>query len=310
MGDERPLSFCNFSPDSKLLAIGSLSGTCKLSSVPECQEVRTLRGHDARVGSVVFHPQSRLSLSEDSVNLASGAADGRLFLWSLTQDIPIAELRPQLTPPGPTAPRICRVAFHPSGRYIGSTSMDSLWRFWDVTTEKELLYQEGHHKEAPANGVYAIAFHPHGALAATGGFDHIGRLWDLRIGKSIMVLEGHTKPVLGVDFPAYGYHLATASDDNTVKLWDIRNRKCLFTIPAHSGLVSNVKFQPEKADFLLTCSYDKAARLWSTHDWTLLRPLVGHSNYVMHADIAPDSSFIATCSYDRTFRLWSYERFA
>lgn len=59
--------------------------------------------------------------------------------------------------------RVGRVAFHPSGSYLGSASFDGTWRLWDVTTQKELMIQEGHSKE-----VYALAFQDDGALAASG----------------------------------------------------------------------------------------------------------------------------------------------
>lgn len=59
--------------------------------------------------------------------------------------------------------RVCRINFHPSGRYLGSASYDGTWRLWDVETSDELLLQEGHSKE-----VYAIAFQQDGALVASG----------------------------------------------------------------------------------------------------------------------------------------------
>jgi U4/U6 small nuclear ribonucleoprotein PRP4 len=59
--------------------------------------------------------------------------------------------------------RVCRINFHPSGKYLGSASYDGTWRLWDVETSKELLLQEGHSKE-----VYALAFQNDGALVASG----------------------------------------------------------------------------------------------------------------------------------------------
>lgn len=59
--------------------------------------------------------------------------------------------------------RVCRVAFHPSGNYAASASFDTSWRLWDITTQKELLLQEGHSKE-----VYAIDFQEDGSLVGSG----------------------------------------------------------------------------------------------------------------------------------------------
>lgn len=82
IGDTRPISFCQFSPNSKILATASWSGLCKLWSVPDCTLLRTLQGHTCNVSCIVFHPN--VSLSEDVLGdgagqtcvLASCASDG------------------------------------------------------------------------------------------------------------------------------------------------------------------------------------------------------------------------------------------
>lgn len=95
---------------------------------------------------------------------------------------------------------MCRIGFHPSGKYLGSASYDGTWRLWDTETGgDELLLQEGHSKE-----VYSIAFQEDGALVCTGGLDAIGRVWDLRSGRTAMVLDGHVKDILAIDFSPNG----------------------------------------------------------------------------------------------------------
>ena len=117
------------------------------------------------------------------LNVATSGGEGSIKLWSLTKyviyfcddndikfrDEPIATLSGHVG-------RACRVAFHPSGKYLGSAGyastyrrlmimyrFDMTWRLWDVETKAELLLQEGHSRE-----VFAIAFQGDGALVATG----------------------------------------------------------------------------------------------------------------------------------------------
>ncbi|XP_040014303.1 U4/U6 small nuclear ribonucleoprotein Prp4 [Xiphias gladius] len=295
IGDDRPISFCHFSPNSKMLATGSWSGLCKLWSVPDCNLIRTLRGHDTNVGAIVFRPQAAVSLDQSDVSLASCAADGSVKLWNLESDEPVADIEGH-------GERVSRVSWHPSGRFLGTTCYDNSWRLWDLEVQEEILHQEGHSK-----GVHDLHFHPDGSLAATGGLDAFGRVWDLRTGRCVVFLEGHLKEIYSLHFSPNGYHLATGSGDNTCKVWELRNRKCLYTVPAHQNLLSAVRFQPTDGHFLLTGAYDNTAKVWSHPGWTPLKTLAGHEGKVMGVDVSPDGKLIATSSFDRTFKLWLTE---
>lgn len=44
IGDSRPLSSLRFSPDSKTLLTGSWGGTVKLWDVPNCKEIKLVKG--------------------------------------------------------------------------------------------------------------------------------------------------------------------------------------------------------------------------------------------------------------------------
>lgn len=297
IGDIRPLSFCQFSPDSKILAVSSWSGLCKLWSIPDCQLIRQLRGHNCNVGAIVFHPQATQQLDDQSCCMASCGQDGSVKLWNLVSDEPVADIE------GHAPFRVSRLAYHPSGRFLGTCCFDNSWRLWDLEAQEEILHQEGHSK-----AVYDIAFQNDGALAATGGMDAFGRVWDLRTGRCIMFMEGHLKSILGIDFSPDGFHVATGSEDNQVRIWDLRQHKCVYTIAAHTNLVSKVRFQPDHSNYLVTSSYDGTAKVWAHPAWGPLKTLAGHEGKVMGIDVSPDLKYIATVSYDRTFKLWASEQ--
>ncbi|KAH7908922.1 WD40-repeat-containing domain protein [Hygrophoropsis aurantiaca] len=332
IGDERPISQVRFSPNSKILATGSWSGTVKLWNVPSCTTLRTLRGHGDRVGGVAWHPQATLSQGDGLVNLASGAGDMCVNLWSLNSDAPLSVMKGH-------ADRICRVAFHPSGDYVASASFDTTWRLWDVNTSKELLLQEGHSKE-----VYSVEIQDDGALVASGGLDAIGRVWDLRTGRTAMVLDGHVQAIFAISFSPNGYQIATGAGDDTIRIWDMRSLKALYTIPAHLSNVSDVRFfrsdalPPSKAVdvtmsgtdedpdkhhddpasdleewkyrsglYLASSGYDGFVKLWSADDWQLQRTLTTDSGKVMSVDLSSDGQLLASGTYNRNFQLFSPE---
>ncbi|CED83968.1 U4/U6 small nuclear ribonucleoprotein Prp4 (contains WD40 repeats) [Phaffia rhodozyma] len=230
IGDTRPISLTRFSPNSKLIATASWTGTAKVFDVPNLNEKSVFKGHDTHCRGLAWHPKATLSLGSESVNLATGGGEGTVKLWSLDSPTPLRTLE------GHAAP-VARVAFHPSGDYLASASFDGSWRLWDTETGEELLLQEGHSKE-----VYAVGWQDDGGLVATGGLDGIGRVWDARTGRTVWVLDGHVRQITALDWSPNGYQLATGSADDSIKIWDIRKLGCTYTIPAHRSLVSDLKF--------------------------------------------------------------------
>lgn len=294
VGDTRPLSSCNFSPNSEHLATGSFTGNVKIWKIPELEEVHKIAAHELNIGSVVWHPGALVSIGEDECCLATCAANGEVKLWSMTSDEPLAVLEGH-------DGRVPRVQFHPSGRFLGVTCYDASWRLWDLEVEAEVLHQEGHLK-----GVHDIAFQEDGALVATTGLDAYGRIWDLRTGRNVLTLEGHLKEIYSVTFSPNCYQLATGSADNHIKIWDIRQQKCIYTIPAHNSIVTSLKYQRGMGDFLVSCSYDTTAAIWACPGFLPVKTLP-HQGKLMALDVSSKGDLIATTSYDRTVHIWGPE---
>lgn len=297
-GDVRPVASVRYAKDGAHVATGSWSSLVKVWDASSAEEVKVFRGHEDRVTGVAWHPTinfSQMSDDSDVACLCSASADGTARLWSAGRPDAVAVLK------GHRA-RLSKVEFHPTGKFVGTTSFDQTWRLWDVATAQELLLQEGHYKE-----VYAISFQPDGALVATGDLHGNGRVWDLRSGRAIMPLQGHSKQILSMDFSVNGHVLASGSDDRTVRIWDLRQQKSVYVVPAHSGLVSEVRFSPQSGELLATASYDATLKLWRSRDWKLVATLAGHDGKVMAADFAPDERHLVSCGFDRTFKLWAHE---
>jgi len=295
-GHDRPISFCQFSPNNRMMATASWSGVCKLWSIPECKEVARLDGHSLQTRCIKFHPQSTLSLDSEACNMASCDDHGSVKLWNLAGN-EVAELPKH-------EDRVSKISFHPSGNYLGAACKDASWRLWDLEKQVEILHQEGHMK-----GVHDIAFQCDGSLALTGGLDAYGRVWDLRTGRCVFFLEGHLKEIYSVAYSPNGYEMATGGADHDIKIWDMRKVSCVYTIPAHKKVVTRLQFQKTRGNFLLSSSYDNTAKIWMAPTYTPLKTLEGHTGFVMGADVTTDDKMIVTCSYDKTFKLWANDEF-
>ncbi|CAN6650963.1 U4/U6 small nuclear ribonucleoprotein Prp4p [Trichomonascus vanleenenianus] len=305
-GFGRPVSATKFAPNAQLLAAGDWKGTIKLFSLPNLKETLSIETNGGQIGGLAWHPNATLGLSSSAANLVSGGMNGDVHLWAIENPkSPLATLK------GHTG-RVCKVDYHPTGRFVGSASFDTTWRLWDVETGHELIVQEGHSKE-----VYGFKFHDDGSLAVSGGLDAIGRVWDLRTGRTVMILDGHIKAIHSVDFSPNGFQVATASADNSVMIWDMRQMKRIYTIPAHSSLVSEVRFfrgadlwtegNPGLKDtgtFLATASYDRTIKIWSSDNW-LHQKTLNDSEKILSLDISPDQQYIGSGRWDRYVKLWA-----
>jgi WD40 repeat protein len=89
--------------------------------------------------NIIHNPINNLGPDYSERHLfAAGMADGEVLLWDTHRNkAPVMSLK------GHEA-RVNRLAFHPCGHLVASTSNDETWRLWDIETGTELLTQEGH----------------------------------------------------------------------------------------------------------------------------------------------------------------------
>ncbi|KAI0022444.1 WD40 repeat-like protein [Xylariomycetidae sp. FL0641] len=319
---DRYVSMTRISPNGQLVAAGNWGGSIKLLEIPSLEDKFTLRGHTNKVSGISWYPGSTLpeaNVSPDSVNLASGGAEGKVNLWSLNQDTPLSTLEGH-------GARVCRVEFHPSGRYLASASEDTTWRLWDVETTTELLLQEGH-----SRGVFAVSYNSDGSLLASGGTDSIGRIWDLRSGRTVMILDGHMdghiKAIHGIDWGSDGHRVVTGSADGWIKCWDVRKVMRTGGVGAHSSAVADLRWYkglddpvlgntspglddkgsqlPKKSGtFLVSSGFDYKVKIFSADDWAVVQSLEGHTGPVASTDVSRDGRWIVSGGHDKTVKLW------
>ncbi|KAH8126684.1 WD40-repeat-containing domain protein [Trichoderma asperelloides] len=318
---ERHISMTRFSPNGELVAVGNWGGQVKLVEIPNLTEKMSFRGHTNKISGLSWFPGATLpesGVSPDSVNLASGGAEGMIHVWSLNQDTPLSSFKGH-------SQRVCRVEFHPSGRYLASASEDTSWRLWDVESNAELLLQEGH-----SRGVYAISFNTDGSLLASAGLDSIGRIWDLRSGRTVMILDGHMdghiKPIHALDWSPDGHRVLSGSADGWIKCWDVRKVQRSGGIGAHNSAVSDMRWfkglddpllgippgqdekgmqLPKKAGtFFVSSGFDRNVKIFSADDWTLVQTLSGHTAPVASVDYSRDGRWVVSGGHDRTVKLW------
>ncbi|CAJ0845580.1 21270_t:CDS:2 [Entrophospora sp. SA101] len=242
IGDDRPISQCNFSPDCSMVATGSWSGLCRIWSVPNSSggadglihlwslenenPLKTLQGHTARIARIDFHPSGRF--------LGSASFDYSWRLWDVetTEELLLQEGH---------AREVYSIRFQCDGALVATGGLDSIGRVWDLRTGRSAMVLEGHVKD-----VLSVDFSPNGYQLATGSADNSIRIWDIRKLRSVYTIPAHKSLVSDVRFnngvrpTISGLYLASSGYDGLVNIWSSDDWTLLKSLAGHDGKVMTV----------------------------------------------------------------------
>lgn len=144
---------------------------------------------------------------------------------------------------------------------------------------------------------------PCGRFVVAGGTDALVHRWEVeREAKSS--LAGHAGWISALAFR--GEFLYTADLHGTVQAWRYADPepRPLWTIrDAHREWLRALAASPD-GELVATGGYDRAVRLWSAKDGTLVRELPFHRGYVMSLAFHPDAISLATGDKLGTVRHW------
>jgi WD40 repeat protein/serine/threonine protein kinase len=284
-----------FSPDGTRLATtdSAVRGGCvgpdrdaTVWDVKTGREVRTFRGHGARVTTVVFSP--------DGTRLASGGFDNQVRVWDVAGG---QELRTLQGHSG----WVESLAFSPDGTRLASGSSDQTVRVWDVAGGQGLRTFRGHN-----NSVTAVAFSPDGTRLASGSSDQTVKVWDVAGDPEFRTLQGKSSVVTAVVFSPDGTRLASGSY-SSVTISDVASGKVIRTLP---GGVNALAFSPDGTRLATGGSHDRSIRLWDVAAGKQVHVLREPSHEVRSTEqinalaFSPDGKLLASGSHHGAVKLW------
>ena len=279
-----------FSPDGKIVAIGSSDGNIYLSDLNTGKLMRKLTGHSEDVQRVVFSPDGRTLAS-------SSYLDETVRLW----DVRTGEQKRKLTE---HTGDIEGLAFSPDGKtLVSSGSGDGTIRIWDVHTGNQKHAVAGH-----ADYVYSVAFNPDGKFFASGYADGSIRFWDAETGLHLKTFKKTFKPNYDASclvFSLDGKTLACA-DGLDIRLQDAHTGEEKMLLTGHTWGMHSVVLSPN-GDTLASGSEDTTIRLWDMHTGEHKKTLDGHKHRVYSVAFSSDGKTLASGSDDNTVRLWNVD---
>jgi WD40 repeat protein/serine/threonine protein kinase len=330
-----------FSPDGKLLAIGSGNqnpgegiglpnpdrhrGELMLIDIVAGKTINAFQRPTAWVTAVAF--------SGDHQTLAAGGSDGTITLWNYVQGVTNRTLTAH-------AQGITSLSFSPDGGLLASGSTDRLLKLWNTTSwQGQSFTNQGGNPDSidalafsrdgkqiafagsgaqitvldlvtrarttvfEGNYIQGLAFAPDGRSLAAALATTFVQLIDLRTRPPTPLEIGqHQNPVTSVAFLRDGSRLISASEDHTLKLWDVQNRKELAVFRGHHDVVRQIAISPDGAT-VASASDDHTVKLWHT-DPLPDADILPHSNWVWTVDFSPNGKQLVTGDWDGIMRLW------
>jgi WD40 repeat protein len=188
----------SFSPDGRLIAIGTQTGTVSLWDATSGQQVTAIQAHTGYVHMVAF--------GQDGRTFVTGGEDGQAIMWDTT-GAQVSRLLGHRS-------EIRTVAISPDSTTVLTAGLDDdaiLWRR-DGTIRFTL---HGH-----TAAINAARFNPDGSRVVTASVDGTARIWDVQTGVAVALLAGHGGEVLDARYSPDGARVATSSFDGSTRLWD------------------------------------------------------------------------------------------
>jgi dipeptidyl aminopeptidase/acylaminoacyl peptidase len=285
IGPLAPVTGVAFSPDNKLLAVGTY-GQAVIWDLTGARPIKFLTNVLGAVNDVRFSPDGQL------LAVAGGqpSARGDLRLYRTSDWKLMAALRGH-------EDVVFSVDFSRDGRRLASASFDKTVRIWNLARFEQERVLGGH-----SDFVYAVKFSPDGKRIVSTSKDRTVKLVDADTGQSLFTFSGMEQDVLSAAVSPDGKHVVSAGFETALHWWNPETGERTKLQGGHGVAVNELCFSADGSR-LVSAGSDQTVRLWNGKTGGLMRTIsVGSIVYAVA--ISSNNKLVASGSFDGLARIW------
>ncbi|KAI1870883.1 hypothetical protein JX265_005923 [Neoarthrinium moseri] len=243
------VSSVKWSGDGAYVSVGLGTGEVQIWDVAEGQKIRSMFGHDTRVGVMGWNKHL----------LSTGARSGLVF----NHDVRIAEHK--IAELVSHTSEVCGLEWRGDGAQLATGGNDNLVSIWDARSLAVPKFTKTNHKAA----VKALAWCPWNAnLLATGGgsYDRHIHFWNTTSGARVNSIDTGSQ-VTSLRWSTTYKEIVSSSGfpDNSLSIWSYPTMVRNVEIPAHESRVLHSCLSPD-GQMLATAAADESLKFWKVFE--------------------------------------------
>jgi hypothetical protein len=286
IGPLAPITAVAFSPDNKLLAVGSY-GQVVIWDLTTATPSKLLTNVLGAVNDLRFSPKGDIL----AVGGGQPSAKGDLRLYQTSDWKLLATLRGH-------DDVVFSLAFSPDGQQLASGSFDHTVRLWDVQTHAAVKEYHNH-----SDFVYAVAFSPNGKQLVSASKDRTVQLFDKETGKSVFTFSGMEQDVMAVAFHPDGKSVISSGFESNIFWWNTATGERMGKPGGGHGIATHELAFSKDGKRIVSAGADRTVRTWDGGTGALVKAFpVGSIAYSVA--ISPNNKLVASGSFDGLVRVW------
>ncbi|XP_024364758.1 cell division cycle 20.2, cofactor of APC complex [Physcomitrium patens] len=248
--EEGPITSVSWAPDGQYLAVGLNNSTVQLWDSTSLRQLRTLRGHSARVGALAWNGPT----------LATGGRDNAILNHDVRiRDHVIGSMEAH-------EQEVCGLKWSPSGQQLASGGNDNILHIWDASAASSASASPLHSLDEHQAAVKALAWCPFQSnLLASGGgtADRCIKFWNTHTGACVNSIDTHSQ-VCALQWSKHEKEILSSHgfSQNQLCLWKYPSMVKMTELSGHTSRVLHLAQSPDGYT-VASAAGDETLRFWN-----------------------------------------------